>query len=429
VSNAANTYFTTTADQQAASSIINSMQAAFGTNNYEAARPFGFDLLSLTGKVSRAGTGSSALDGELLVEQTVQCSFDVLAANGPNQDFEGWPTDDHFDFASALTPGSGGTFYTRGGTSDSSSYPVIANLAAAGSTPVPAGNVSLLAPPATSSWSAILGQRVLFYGELVYSGETATGYDWRVLPRDAAFTPYAIVALCQGLNQVFDDADMVHQEGVGVIGFQEVETLCGMQRSQARLEPRGGFGIFRALAEFATASFTPSPLHATIASVASSTIGGSAGGAKGDEFTAENLPNVVLDLTVSAPKNRVKVNTGRFSAEVLVTTPAPESEPVGGIEVTLSVIANSGTGTGIFQVIDPTYTGCDPLSGKVVPPVDTTVATVGPGGTSQETKVVWNNTLCISKTGAVTVVSTSVAVGNPNAGHGTDSFTKLNVIP
>jgi hypothetical protein len=235
--------------------------------------------------------------------------------------------------------------------------------------------------------------------------------------------------LCQGLNQVFDDADMVHQEGVGVIGFQEVETLCGMQRSQARLEPRGGFGIFRALAEFATASLTPSPLHATIASVASSTIGGSAGGAKGDEFTAENLPNVVLDLTVSAPKNRVKVNTGRFSAEVLVTTPAPESEPVGGIEVTLSVIANSGTGTGIFQVIDPTYTGCDPLSGKVVPPVDTTVATVGPGGTSQETKVVWNNTLCISKTGAVTVVSTSVAVGNPNAGHGTDSFTKLNVIP
>jgi hypothetical protein len=238
----------------------------------------------LTGKVSRAGAGSSASAGQALVEQTVQCSFNVLAADGPNQDFEGWPTDDHFDFASALTPGSGGAFYVRGGSSDSASYPDIANLANGGM-PAPAGNVSLLAPPTDATWPAILGQRVLFHGKLVYSGATAVGYDWRVIPRDAAFTPYAIVALCQGLNQLFDDADMVHQNGVGVIGFQQVSTLCGMERSEALLQRRGGFGIFRAFAQFARASLTPTPLQASIA-VASSTIGGSAGGAKGDVFTA-----------------------------------------------------------------------------------------------------------------------------------------------
>jgi|GEM_PF-6201414 len=433
VSNAANTYFTVTADKLTASSIISAMQSAFGTSDYAAARPYGFDLLALTGKVSRQGTGSSPADGQALVEQTIQCMFDVDAANdSPTDAFFGWPTDNHFDFASALTPLAGGAFYTRGGLgvpgvdphADSTTYPVIANLATPASA---AGNVSLIAPPTSSDWRTILGQRVLLHGELVYSGTSAIGYDWKVIPRDAVFTPYAIVALCQGLNQTFDDADMVHQDGVGVIGFQDVEDLC--TQNVPSLASAGGlwrgFGLVEKLGKFAVRSLTPEPLHATAVTVAFSTIGGSAGGAKGDEFTAENLPTVVLDLEVTdGPRNRVQVNTGRFSATVVVTTPPPDPEPAGGITVKLSVSNNNGNFNGIFEVTDPTYTGCDPQSGKVQVPEKTTILTA-----TQETKVVWNNTLCITQTGAATVNATSEAAGNPNAGIGFDSYTKLNVVP
>ena len=117
---------------------------------------------------------------------------------GPNAAaFEGWPNDLHYDFAAALDADNGGAYYVRGG-SEQATAAVVGNLASLNTgTDLAKGNVSGLGPAqppdGDGTWPTVLRQRVLFFGEPV-----TDGYDWKVLPRNAAFTPYAIVALCQG---------------------------------------------------------------------------------------------------------------------------------------------------------------------------------------------------------------------------------------
>jgi hypothetical protein len=425
LSNASNAYFTVSSDKNAASALINSIQAGFEASGFAsaAAKEKGFDLLSLAGKVSRAGTGSSPADGAVLVRQTIQCMFDVEDNNdNASEAFFGWPTVDQFDFATALTPSAGGALYVRGGTADSATYPVIAH----GST----GNISAIAPAGTATWPNTLSNRALIYGEPVTGG-----YDWKLIPRATTFTPSAVVALCQAVQPGgFDDDEMVHQESVGVLGFvgAQAATMCGMTASVALREgPFGSFALVGRLAQFADRLLAPQPLYASSV-LRSSTIGGSASGAKGDPFTSLNVPEVNLTFSspgVQPPAN-VKVNT-RFSLEVNVST--PDGEPAGGITVSLAAQTNNGTSTGIFQVLPsaPATFVCDPNQSYIKPgaPSATTLVTVGIGGASQPTNAKWNNNLCFSKTGSVYVFGASVADGHPAAGIGSAKSNKVNVKP
>ena len=72
---AAATYFTVSADQRAASDLITQMEAGFTASSYAGAREKGFDLLTLIGLASRAGTGSSATDGAAAVQMAIRCMF------------------------------------------------------------------------------------------------------------------------------------------------------------------------------------------------------------------------------------------------------------------------------------------------------------------------------------------------------------------
>jgi hypothetical protein len=386
------------------------MQTAFGsTNNYAAARDPGYSLLSLAGRVSRAGTNNGPAAGDALVKQAVQCMFDVQAGLGG--DFTGWPTDPQFDFASALTPAAGGAFFVRGGTNDSTAF-VIANDVSRipeGGTSID-GNVSGVAPGNGVSWSSLLGTRTLIYGQPVLNG-----FDWKLIPRSVAFTPFAVIALCAAARpgQEYSSSVMVAQQSVGVIGYQTADTVCGSEVPVALTPARRAYALLGRL-------LSPTPLRAA---VAQRVFGGGAGGAKGDKFTVQDLPTVKLLFTKNPPAN-VKVNTGRISVTVNVSTPP---DPAGGVEVRLSATNNNGTPTELLQGSSTPGAGCSAAAGATPVAPKVTLLTVGPGGTSQLTNVSWDN-LCVTKTGALTIVASSGAVAR-TGGIGTANSTKTNIKP
>ncbi|HUR94624.1 MAG TPA: hypothetical protein VMY76_08570 [Gemmatimonadales bacterium] len=375
--------------------------------------------------------------------------FDVAGNIGTSAapgDFFGWPNDNQFDFETSLTPGVGGTFYVRGNATDASdvtntdfpsplSYPIVAR-------DITDGNLSGIAPPSGKNWqtttlntNGILSNRVLIYGEAA-----TDGYDWKLIPRSTSFTPSATVALCAGLNggEDFNDTTVVRQESVGALGFIDGGTICASNASLSMIDgSTGALALLHRVGRVARAMFEPEPLSA---SVALSTIGGSASGAKKDVFSFLVLPKVTLTYLstgATAPilgtlAANVKVNQ-LFSAVVNVKTPA--GEPAGGVTVTLSAVTNNGTGTGIFQV-RPGYTGtlvCNPANSTYGPflsqPSVTTLGTVGLNGESQATNAVWSGNLCFSKTGGLSIVATSAGGSSGAAARSTKASAKINVKP
>lgn len=416
LSNASNAYFTVSADRKAASDIIADMQTRYAAGGASAAQDRGYDLLRLVGNVSRAGTGSSAPSGDALTKQAVNCMFDT---SDPVL-FAGWPTAEQFDFAGGLGAGAGGAYFVRGGSGDPEG-PAIANTdATAGA----AGNVAALGPSGTLAWrntaaavlprNGILDRRVLVYGEPV-----AGGYDWRLIPNDATFSPAALVGLCQGS---FEDFAMVSQEGVGVIGYQDAADACGTPPPFAALGlRRSGFALLRRLGGTAAELLTPAPLSAT-ALLLSKTIGGSASGAKGDQFTTRELKTVELTYTADTHfPATIGVNQPlpRVSVEVKTPKPPTTQQPVGGVTVSLAVVNNNGTPTGIGTF----------ANGRCVAPAPsmTTTATVGAAGQTARTIVSWDG-LCITKTGAIAIIAQSQAA-NRTGGVGTVKSAKMNVRP
>jgi hypothetical protein len=434
LSKAASTYFTLKAEQDTASDLITQIQTAYNASprNTAVAKDKTYDLLALVGRASRRGNGSSADDGEDLVKLAINCGFSQDLGNV--NEFPDYPNGDRWDFSKALTPLAGGAFYVRGGANDPNTGPVIGNVAGANGVVTAAGNISGLIPPAGLNWrnsttppaarDGILDQRVLIYGEPTLDGMSISGYDWKLVSRNTQFTPRAVVALCPAANggQAYNDDDMVHQEGVGVIGFQDDgSTICGTIRPIAMDGGRAGFGVINRLVEFARAAFSAEPLSAA---VATTNLTGGVRGAKGDKFNDQTVSTVKLEFTEDMPKTKIKVNTGRFNLTVKVSTPP---EPVGGEEISLQFFNNNGTPTNVYQVIDPTVTNCTLAAGKVIPvPTLTTEVTVGIGGTNPVTAVRWTN-LCGTKTGAIVAHAIADAaartggIGSVNSAKG--SFT------
>jgi len=422
--NAINGYFTSSADRKTASDFATAMQTAFGTApapNYDAAQPSGFDLLSFVGRTSRtAGAGSSPGAGAVVVQQALQCMFNISLNVGG--DFNGWPTDDHWDFTTALTKDVGGTFYVRGGPAPhlDATDPVVANDPSRGTGT--AGNISVMAPQTAGTWDGSLhnpSNRVLIYGEpTVDVNNVPDGYDWKLVPRGTTFDPAIVVELCPAANTVDGNAaDMVFQANVGVLGFA-TEDFCGTSASLASAgKSSGALALLRQLTRSAGALFVPEPLQAT---VALSGTGSLVSGAKGDKFSIKNVPAVELTMTISNLKPRVKVNTGdlgTITVKVQTPLPAPQS-PVGGVTVTLSAVNNNGF-TRVGEIVGQSCVA------PVAP--QTTLATIGQDGTTAETTVSWNHG-CITKTGIVSVVANSKAQGR-SGGIGTISSPKFNVIP
>jgi len=456
---AINGYFTVPADKKTASDIAAAMQDHFtGTDPYGGAQDLGFDLLSFLGQVSRRGAGSSPEAGALVAQYAVRCMFNVSLQTGKGQDFEEWPTANQFDFASSLNFAAGGAWYVRGksGTGgDPATDPVIGTKSGPNSA---SGNLSALglANPRSQTnpdgqiWNQVLSTRTLIYGEPVFSGPLVmTGYDWKLIPRRLGstipdFTPYAVVALCQGLrpgvppDEAFSTTELVHQQNLGFLGASTASTLCGTLAPTAMLDaPAGRFEFVGRLLRAADRLFGVQPLTATTVLVSK---GGTTSTAKTTEYTLGEVSTVQLDVTVQPPRS-ITVNSTRFNLSVKVSTPP---EPVGGVTVQLSVVNNSGP-THIFEItaagLQAGYAGCNPndnVAGQppyVVSPGETTETTIGLLGTT-ETVAKWDKNdpdvtkrraLCIDKTGTATIVAQSFSAGAPDAAHGSTSSSPTSV--
>jgi hypothetical protein len=335
-------YFTVNAEKDSANTYATAIQTAFNsapTPNFTAAREPGFNLLKFVGKVARAGHGSSTTDGAAVVRQTIQCMYDVPAATGVGEAFEGWPTSGQFDFKSALEFADGGAFSVRGDAfKDDDTAPVVAQVS--GFNPEEDGNVSAVGPGSDPKWSTTLDQRVLIYGNLFRTAPDAepTGYDWKLMPRDATFDPNGIVALCSGLGIEFGGSDMIFQAGVAVLAYVDATTLCG-----SPVVALQGRSLLQRMSRFALRAVTPEP---AFAATLLATGGGGLGGAKSDVFTITPVTNVTLEW-FQKPPSVMRVGQS-YTAIVGASTLVDGAKTyVNGACLYITGSNNNGTGTAL----------------------------------------------------------------------------------
>ncbi len=180
----------------------------------------------------------------------------------------------------------------------------------------------------------VLGQRVLFFGNPV-----TDGYDWKVSPADAAFTPllrsWRCVRGSMGASRN-TNADMVHQFGVGTIGFIPT-TLCG-DRAAGRLAPGGAF-VWNVGAAWPRSGRVVQPgAAACLGHCRRHKPRRTVGGAKGDQFTFLNLPTV--NLVVGTPSDLAAEEHCQGELRPIQRDSRRHNagagpEPAGGITVTL----------------------------------------------------------------------------------------------
>jgi len=275
------------------------------------ARDRGFDLIALIAQNAAAGTGGDAASASSLINAVTACMFNDVAE---------FPETYPEDYTVAVTTAAAGGLAVRGGTTDATD-PVISR-----------GSFSGVAPQFGVSWAQMLAgnaapARLVLYGR---PGSTANSYDWKVLPRNIAFNPPAIVGVCVDVNVA--TTSMLHEEHVGLLSFSDAYFLdpatCGS------FSARTGFSYWtHQLAQV----FLPRPLAAS--AVNPGGIGGSTGGI-GSEFAANEVPNVNVAFTIQPPATVVVGET--FSVQVRVTDPVTGAN-VGGVQVAIIAVNNNGT--------------------------------------------------------------------------------------
>ncbi|HEV2670108.1 MAG TPA: hypothetical protein VGU74_03380 [Gemmatimonadales bacterium] len=300
-------YFNST-DAKAVRALIDQIGAA-GAGSV-IARDRGFDIIAVIAQNAQAGTGGAPVAASNLINNITPCMFRNLAE---------FPENYPEDYTVAVTTAAPGALGVRGGAADPASDLVLSR-----------GSFSGVAPQLGVTWATTLGgnpapARIAFYGR---PGSTSQTYDWKVLPRNASFSPPAVVGVCVDLNAV--PTAMLHEEHVGLLTFSEAyfldPTLCGAVSSG-----RGLSAFTHQLAQL----FLPQTLAA-----ASTTrgIGGSTGGI-GSEFGLNDVPNVSLVYTIQPPAS---VLVGQTFTVQLRATDAVTGATVGGTQVSIIAVNNNG---------------------------------------------------------------------------------------
>jgi len=276
-----------------------------------AARDRGFDFLALIARNAQAGTGGAASKGSDLINKVTPCMFQSLSELP-----ETYPE----DYTIAITTAAPGGFGVRGGATDAVTDPVLSR-----------GSFSGIAPQLGTTWATTLTgntapKRVAFYGR---PGSTAQTYDWKVLPRNARFSPPVVVGVC--VDNTIETTGLLHEEHVGLLTFAEAYFLdpefCSSVSSRSPVS-----AFTRQLA----ALFLPRPL---MASGATRGVGGSSGGI-GSEFGVNDVPNVSLAFSINPPTS---VTVGQaFTVQVRATDPVTGAT-VGGTQVSIVAVNNNGT--------------------------------------------------------------------------------------
>jgi len=315
------------------------MQVEWNTSGHESqTRNLGFDIMREISLAANSGTAQGTpADGSALTNADLRCMFfDLLDLNK----FPTFP----LDFTDALTPSSGGAYYVRGGSSDSTPNVVASDAQ---------GIISAIAP--SPSWTGSMsGARALIFGEPIPASFAGyKGYDWVVLPTDVTFNPQAAVGLCfndardfaeEGVPISTSTTSMVLESSVGVLAYDGAlaTTICSSTKSLALL---GGearpHGPFERLARFTFGLLRPQSLYAS-AMVATTTTIGKVSGVK-STFLKLEVPSVASKWQ-KLPPSRPKVNVN-FTVEIeaIATDDNGKLVPALGVCYKLTGTTNSGT--------------------------------------------------------------------------------------
>jgi len=275
-----------------------------------AARDRGYDVMTMIAANAQAGTGGAVQAGSDLINELTKCMFTDVAA---------FPATFPEDYTVALTTSLAGGFGVRGGASDPATDPVTSRDLFSG-----------VAPAFGVTWSAMLSgnpapSRLLVYGR---PSTIAQHYDWKVLPRNAAFSPNAIVGVCVDVNAA--TTSMLNEEHVGILTFADAYFLNPATCSS--FSARGA-----SWGERLVALLLPKALSASTV-VNPGGIGGSTGGI-GSDFGLQNIPAVTLTFTVQPPAT---VTVGQpFSVQVQATDPGTGAT-VGGVRISILAQNNNG---------------------------------------------------------------------------------------
>jgi hypothetical protein len=362
-----------------------------------AAKNSGFDIMAqMEGAVNEATSGDPAV-GSDLVNHLLLCMYN------PTSEAGAYPATFPDTFTVALTP-TGAAHGAFGERSGSSALPVF-------SRPTSAPYTGIAPPTGSTMWGNLVTNapaRVVFYGRPATPADPANQtYDWRSIPHNANFNSNIIIGFC--VDQAAHPTTMVLEVGEAVLAFADAYFLTPGTCSSdlAALDATNPFQLAHRLLRFGTGLLAPRPLNAAVLLLGS-------GGVKSrccSKLGPKDVPSV--SATLSNVKNRIKVNTERFS---ITATALSGTDPVNGTKVTLSTGVNNGINS--FIKTAPLGTPC---SQGVAPEGITGTGTNLPG------QYVFNN-LCFTNTGNIYAFGTFDIQGRNDA-LVTVKSNKINVIP
>ena len=277
------------------------------------ARNGGFDVISIIARNAEAGTGGDASAASALINKLTPCMF---------RDSTAFPETYPEDYTVAVTTALPGGLGVRGGAADPATDSVLSR-----------GSFSGVGTQGRMRWATTLSgnaapARIAIYGR---PGSTAQTYDWKVLPRNATFSPPVIVGVCVDLNA--EPTSMVHEEHVGLLTFADAYFLtppnCGTFSSR---------DVFSTVTHQLAQLFLPRRLSAS--AVNPGGLGGSSGGIR-SEFGPKEVPNVTLAFTTGGQPPATVTVGQTFTIQVRATDPVTGAT-VGGTQVTIIAVNNNG---------------------------------------------------------------------------------------
>jgi hypothetical protein len=291
------------------------------------ARDRGFDIIARIAANAQAGTGGDASLASELINDLTACMFRDLAE---------FPENYPEDYTIAVTTAQPGGLGVRGGSADPATAPVLSR-----------GSFSGVAPQLGGAWATMLGgnpapARIALYGR---PGSTPQTYDWKVLPRNATFSPPAIVGVCVDPNAA--TTAMLHEEHVGLLTFSDAYFLDPVSCVSLASRTAGGLTDWTQRLE---QLFLPRTLAAS--TITRGGIGGSTGGI-GSEFGLDNVPTVTTAFTIQPPAT---VTVGQvFSLQIRATDPITGAS-VGGVRVAIIAVNNNGVPKNLLGTTSQTTT-------------------------------------------------------------------------
>jgi len=357
-------------------------------------RAYGFELMDSIGSVSRNTAFSiDPAAGAQLTIAIIGCIF-------PNNSFT-YPTTALSDFTKALTSAAGGAYFVRGGGSSLSGR----DATILGTTGGVAGNLSGIAPSAGSSaanWTNMLsgngtsvGQGVLFYGYNAAAPTDPVLYEWATVPSALAFSPAAIVSVCDE-----DPANpVVHEEAVGVLFFVTSD-ICVTPQSLTMNQGWGPKALAARLGRIVADALSPTPLLATTLATAG---GGKTSTLPKSKFGKKSLTSVNVawenDPGIPSTWNGTTQAAGRQTSAT-VSASIAESETTEAVRFCayLSGTNNNGTPTALQKEGDQRASECNsPPNGDLKALSVLTTKTSESGSVADFGKV-W-----VTKTGTITI--------------------------